>query len=90
MEDNNSYEGYIKSFNEGYIIQKHMPDLGDKLAKAFPEDSFRAEGFKDGREQYQIEQEKNRPKYLQKDRLDAFKETRDQIKDKEKDGPDKE
>lgn len=90
MENDNSYDAYLKSFNQGYIIQKYMPELGDELAKALKTDTLRAEGFREGREQVLSEKEKNKPKFLRKDRLNLFKENNEQIKDKGKDYLDRE
>jgi len=46
--------GYIKGFNEGYIIAKHMPELSDCVVQVRNE-SPRLEGFRDGRKQLVLE-----------------------------------
>ena len=46
--------GYIKGFNEGYIITKHMPELSDCVVQA-RNDNPRLEGFRDGRKQLVLE-----------------------------------
>lgn len=59
---------YTRGFNEGYILSEHMPDLADSLSKAVHE-SERGMGFKDGREQYVFEHEKERaPDWLPRNR----------------------
>ncbi|HYF32511.1 MAG TPA: hypothetical protein VD993_15410 [Chitinophagaceae bacterium] len=72
---------YIAAFNQGYIMQKHLPDLADKLSKSLP-DTELSQGFKDGQQQYQLEKENNRPKFLRKDRLSNPKHGKDNTKDK--------
>ncbi|GAB4002150.1 hypothetical protein GCM10028807_60150 [Spirosoma daeguense] len=65
MEDENKVEPeYLKGFNEGYTIAQHQPDLAEKLA-SIDSDFIRLVGFKDGRNQYQKEQERDRlPSWL--------------------------
>lgn len=65
MEDENKVEPeYLKGFNEGYTIAQHHPDLAEKLA-SIDSDFIRLVGFKDGRNQYQREQERERlPSWL--------------------------
>lgn len=65
MEDENKVEPeYLKGFNEGYTISQHHPDLAEKLA-SIDSDFIRLVGFKDGRNQYQREQERERlPSWL--------------------------
>lgn len=46
--------GYIRGFNEGYIITKHMPELSDCVVQLQSE-SPRLEGFRDGRKQLVLE-----------------------------------
>lgn len=60
MEDENKVEPeYLIGFNEGYTIAQHQPDLAEKLA-SIDSDFIRLVGFKDGRSQYQKEQERER------------------------------
>jgi hypothetical protein len=69
MEETEKVEPeYLKGFNEGYTIAQHMPELAEKLAK-IDSDFSRLVGFKDGRQQYQLEQTKDRlPAWLKGDR----------------------
>jgi hypothetical protein len=46
--------GYIKGFNEGYIITKHMPELSDCVVQVQSENP-RIEGLRDGRKQLVLE-----------------------------------
>lgn len=47
---------YVKGFNEGYLLQQEMPKLADIMAKSLDNiESERAAGFKDGRQQHQLE-----------------------------------
>lgn len=75
---------YIKAYNQGYIMQKHLPDLTDKLSKSFG-NTERSTGFKDGQEQYKLETVKDRPKFLQRNRLVNPKTKSEKSKDKDKD-----
>ncbi|UFH54788.1 hypothetical protein [Spirosoma sp. KNUC1025] len=70
MEDEKKVEPeYLKGFNEGYIMAQHMPELAEKLA-GINSDFIRLVGFKEGREQFQIEQTKDRrPDWLKNDRF---------------------
>ena len=65
MEDEEKVEQeYLKGFNEGYTIAQHQPDLAEKLV-SIDSDFIRLVGFKDGRQQYQREQERERlPSWL--------------------------
>jgi hypothetical protein len=58
---------FLKGFNEGYVISKHMPELAEHLAAANATSS-RGEGFNAGKEQYSNEQFENRmPSWLNYD-----------------------
>jgi len=46
--------GYIKGFNEGYIITKHLPEVSDCVVQV-QNDSPRLDGFRDGRKQLVLE-----------------------------------
>ncbi|MGN8037832.1 hypothetical protein ACTJJ0_22260 [Chitinophaga sp. 22321] len=78
---------YIKGFNEGYTLAKHMPDLSEKLPTSLGS-SERGQGFKAGRDQYILELEKQRPSWLRKDRLSDL--DKDQNADRDKDDLDRE
>ncbi len=52
MLDDKTYEAdYTKGFNEGYLIAKHLPELGDQLSEIKSE-TPRIDGFKDGRVEF--------------------------------------
>lgn len=56
---------YIKGFNHGYLLMKHLPDLVAKLLKSVKEttsDYF--SGFFSGKEEYEIENERDNLKEL--------------------------
>ena len=68
---------YLKSFNQGYLLAKHEPQLAKKITEALPE-TQRAKGFKGGVDEFA--KEKNNeltPKWLQKDRLSKLDRTED-------------
>lgn len=81
MEENTEpHPDYIKGFNEGYTLAKHMPELSEKLPVSLDE-TERGQGFKDGRDEYILEKEKQRPSWLRKDRLSDMDKTEDLDKD---------
>ena len=90
MEENDKIEpDYLKGFNEGYLIAQHAPDLAEKLAN-IESDFIRLQGFKAGREQYQVEQVRERlPAWLsgkrppKSDKLPLRSKDRDKGLDKE-------
>lgn len=46
---------YIKGFNSGYLLAKHMPTLLAKIVKNFrPSDDF-SEGLFSGKEEFELE-----------------------------------
>ena len=69
MDDQDKVEpDYVKGFNEGYTIAKHMPELAERLA-SIDSDFVRLAGFKAGREQQQAEMARERlPAWLKGDR----------------------
>lgn len=69
MDDQDKVEpDYVKGFNEGYTIAKHMPELAERLAN-IDSDFVRLTGFKAGREQQQVEMARERlPAWLTGDR----------------------
>lgn len=79
-EANNS--NYQKGFNEGYIITKYEPSLSDMIS-LLKNESLRGEGFRDGREQYVLEQTKDRhPSWLtNKNRLQKGNEEKSKDRD---------
>lgn len=88
MEQNfEPHPDYVKGFNEGYTLAKHMPDLSEKLPASLG-GSERGQGFKAGRDQYILEKEKQRPSWLRKDRLTDL--DKDQDADRDKDDRDRE
>ena len=91
MDTANIHPDYLKGFNEGYILKKHLPDVAEKLEKSIGQ-SQRADGFRSGRDQ--AEQEKNRdayPAWLKKERIDLLNNNADHTKEKEIDwdGPER-
>ena len=65
MNDNNTQKtNYQKGFNEGYIITKYEPSLSDMIS-LLKNESLRGQGFHDGRQQFVLEQTKDRhPSWL--------------------------
>jgi len=50
---------YIKGFNSGYLLAKHMPTLLSKVVKNMsPKNDF-SEGLFSGKHQYELEHSKN-------------------------------
>ena len=84
MEDENKVEHeYVKGFNEGYTIAKHMPELAEKLAN-IDSDFIRLVGFKDGRKQFEAEQVKYRlPDWLSGERSKPERDAPDKSKDRD-------
>lgn len=78
---------YVKGFNEGYILSKHMPELADKMPKDLAGE--RGLGFTQGRQQYMKEKEKERLPFLRSDRLSNLNKPSSPSKGKDKDGPDR-
>ena len=83
---------YLKGFNEGYLLQEQMPRFAETVARSLENiSSDRANGFKAGSKQYDIEREQ----VLRIPRLEPDKEGYDEIipeQDMNKDdiAPDKE
>ena len=50
---------FVKGFNEGYTLAKHLPDLAEQLGKATGE-TQRGSGFQAGRQQAALDQERQR------------------------------
>jgi hypothetical protein len=74
---------YIKGFNEGFIISKHLPDLAMQLSTATG-DSERLQGMHDGRKQYLIDQVKSlRPSWLRDDVPNEINTEIDNSRDKD-------
>jgi hypothetical protein len=84
QEEQSPSAEYLAGFNQGYLIQKHLPDLGEKLSKSLS-NTERSEAFKDGQKQFMLEKEQSKPKFLQKDRLANSKREPNKSKDKGKD-----
>jgi hypothetical protein len=82
-ETETPHPDYVKGFNEGYILSKHMPDLSAKLAPAL-EGSNRTMGMKDGREEALLELRREKyPAWRRTDWLD--KQTEGNAPEKQKD-----
>lgn len=64
MEQENVNSEYIKGFNEGYIMRKHLPELANKL-RDIKSTSDRSIGFNDGQKQFERELDKDKqPEWL--------------------------
>lgn len=88
MEEIEATPEYLKAFNNGYLIAKHLPDLSEKLT-SIKGDSPKLTGLKDGRDQFIREFEKERyPTWLRSERLKSKEQDQEKNKDKEKGGPD--
>ena len=80
---------YLKGFNEGYLITKHLPDLADKLSGVLG-DSLWGTGFQDGRQQLILEQVKDRlPDWLKDDPLSRLDNLPDKSHEKDRDDLDR-
>jgi hypothetical protein len=80
--DNPTYDTeFIKGFNEGYLIAKHLPDLADSLAQVKNE-TPRIEGFRAGHEQFVREEVIKQPGWHRHDHSDS-KEKGDIERDKD-------
>ncbi len=75
MEENETVDPeYQKGFNEGYTMKKYLPEIADKLADAMG-DSSRGLGFKDGRQELLVEQQRDKyPSWRRTDWLDKGNE----------------
>jgi hypothetical protein len=63
-EGHSNISSYQKGFNEGYIITKYEPSLSDMIS-LLKNVSLRGEGFRDGRQQFVLEQTRDRhPSWL--------------------------
>jgi len=59
--------GYLKRFNEGYLLAEHEPELAETISNALGS-SDQATGFKAGRNQFMQERSKDRlPGWLNRD-----------------------
>ena len=89
-ETETPHPDYLKGFNEGYMISKHLPDLAGKLPSALGENE-RGKGFLDGKQQFLAEKNKDRtPSWLKNDRLSNLNNKSAPVtKDKKKDGPER-
>lgn len=71
-------EQYVRGFNHGYLLTKHVPDLVGKLTaslKASTNDYL--SGFFSGKEEYELE--------LKQERLDELDQIRRKANDREHD-----
>lgn len=77
---------YIKGFNQGYLLQKHEPDLTSQLVPALGA-SEQSRGFKAGRDEFIAEKTKSlAPDWLKDDPFAApQKDDLDLDKDKDYD-----
>lgn len=64
MEEQTPSLDYLKGFNEGYLLEKNVPDLSDRLSM-IKSDSERIQGLHDGRKEYLLERLREmRPKRM--------------------------
>lgn len=76
---------YVKGFNEGYTISKHLPNTATKISLSLPQ-SDRGNAFRDGRVQFILDKEKEHyPQWLRQDKSQDLGEDTDRSKDKGKD-----
>lgn len=69
---------YIKGFNHGYLLTKHLPDLVAKLLKHIKNaTSDYLAGFFSGKEEYELEQSK--------EQLNELRQIRDNNKEQDRD-----
>lgn len=81
---------YLKGFNQGYIMAKHEPQLIEQILPSLG-DSERGTGFKQGKEAYEAEKQKEHtPSWLKKDAFSDLDKGRDHEKDLNKDDLDRE
>ena len=87
-ETETPHPDYVKGFNEGYILSKHMPELADKMPKDLSGE--RGQGFMQGRQQFLSEKEKDKLPFLKNDRLSGLnKQQPVPSKGKDKDAPER-
>jgi hypothetical protein len=65
---------YTKAFNNGFILAEHNPELLEKVTQNIPPSYNYLEGFFDGKEEYEREQEQSK-------KLDELQVLRNQSKD---------
>jgi len=69
---------YIKGFNHGYLLTKHLPDLVAKLLKHIKSaTSDYLTGFYSGKEEYELEKSK--------EQINELRQIRDNNKDHDRD-----
>jgi hypothetical protein len=72
MEEQTVSPEYLKGFNEGYMMRKHMPELAAQLGD-LNSTSERSVGFLDGQKQFELEIGKeNQPDWLKPKSMDDF------------------
>lgn len=85
MEEKQTQADYIKGFNEGYLITRHLPELAQKLS-AVESAAARVDGFKDGRQQYALDHLKQqRQLWAQRERNPQPTVNKDKGKELDKD-----
>ena len=76
--DTQEEQQYIRGFNHGYLLTKHLPDLVAKLVKYFKvSTSDYLSGFFSGKEEYELE--------VSLIQLDELGQLRGKAKDRERD-----
>jgi hypothetical protein len=56
----NEENQFIKSFNEGYILAKYKPELTELISQQIPKSNKVFEGFIEGKQQLDIEMQRNK------------------------------
>lgn len=76
---------FVKGFNEGYMLAKHLPDLAEQLGTTTG-DTPRGSGIQAGRRQLFLEQEQERyPTWLRGDYANRADAIPDKTPEKDKD-----
>lgn len=57
---------FIKGFNSGYLLAKHMPSLLDKIVKNVSPTNDFSEGLFSGRKEYELEHSKTQSEELKR------------------------
>lgn len=81
-QDDHISPEYLKRFNDGYLIAKHMPELANQLKNASKD---LGDGFRNGIDQFEKDAQSPLPAWLRTDRLSNLDKDRDLDMDLEKD-----
>lgn len=88
MEENETPDPeYLKGFNEGYTLSKHLPDLAEKIIPSIG-NSLRGTGFAQGRQEYLLELRREKyPAWRKNSQINRTDEPQVRDMDKEIDAP---